>query len=94
MEVGVLYKLKRGNQTQNVGLVIKGATASVQVLGLNGMPATQDDMVDMTDAQLLDEGAWPFAMLPQYVLFVGTADNIEIVGMGYDVVPFPSTWGD
>jgi hypothetical protein len=94
MEVSKLYKSNRGLQTQTVGFIVKGATASVQILGSDSMPATEADLVDLTDAQLLDQGSWTFAMVPQYIYFIGTADWIGSVGMNFVEIDLPSTWGN
>ena len=79
MVVSKLYRLGRGNQTQKVGLIVKGAAASVQVLGSQAKPSVITDMEDCTDSILLTNGTWAFEMLPEYVYFEGTADSIEIV---------------
>lgn len=81
MVPGILYKTSRGNQDKSVGLIVKGATASIQVLGSQSNPDNTSDMVDCTDAELLDEGTWTFSMFPEYIYFLGTADSIEIIGM-------------
>ena len=86
MEVGVLYRLTRGNQNQSVGLIIKGATASVQVFGSQSKPTSLSDMEDCTDSIILDSGTWTFYMLPEYIYFDGTADSIELLGMGYEAL--------
>lgn len=82
MEVEKVYQLNRGNQNQLVGLIIKGATASVQVFGSQSPPAALADMEDCTDSVVMDNGTWTFAMLPEYIYFTGTADDIQILGMG------------
>jgi len=84
MEVDKVYRLKRGNQAQTVGLIIKGETASVQVLGSQAKPSQLTDMEDCTDGAVLDNGSWSFSMLPEYVYFSGTADSIEIIGMSVE----------
>ena len=83
MDVGRLYRLQRGNQTETIGLIIKGAAASIQIYGSARKPANVSDMVDCTDAEILDEGSWGFALLPEYITFVGTADYIDIVGRSF-----------
>lgn len=84
MEVAKLYRLNRGNQNQNVALVVKGEDASVQVYGSQSRPTQLSDMEDCTDSVILDNGFWPFSMLPEYVYFTGAADSIEILGMSYE----------
>jgi len=84
MVVNNLYKLKRGNQTQAVGLIVKGATASLQILGSQTLPLALADLEDCTDGITLDKGTWSFLMLPEYVYFTGTADRIDLLGMGYE----------
>ena len=84
MEAGKLYRLKRGNQTQAVGFIVKGVAASLQILGSQSKPALVADMVDCTDSELLTEGTWSFSMLPEYITFVGGSDDIQIIGMGYE----------
>lgn len=84
MDVSKLYRLKRGNQSQEVGLIVKGALASFKCWGSQSKPESTDDMVDCTDGILLTEGSWTFDMLPEYVYFEGTADSIEIIGMSFD----------
>lgn len=79
--VDKVYRTRRGNQNQTAGLIITGDTASIQVYGSTRRPSTLDDMVDLTDSDVLDEGAWPFAMLPEYIAFKGTADQIDVVNM-------------
>ena len=82
---GKLYKLKRGNQSQQVGFVIKGLTASVQLLGSTSIPADTSEMEDCTDGETLTNGTWQFGMLPEYIAFVGAGtDSIDILGMSYD----------
>lgn len=87
MDTGRLYRLKRGNQTQTVGIIIKGATSSVTIYGSQSKPTALTDMVDCTDSTPLTLGAWPFSILPEYIAFDGTLDvanTIEIVGMSYE----------
>ena len=84
MEANTLYKLTRGNQNQTVGLIIKGATANIQVYGSQSIPLQLSDMEDATDAVVLDNGSWAFSMLPEYVYFLGTADSIEMLGMNFE----------
>lgn len=84
MEVDRLYKTRRGNQDATVALIVKGSTASVQLFVSAGLPEALTDMVDGTDNQTLTEGTWPFYIFPQYIYFTGTADDIEIVGMGFE----------
>jgi hypothetical protein len=83
MDVGKLYRLQRGNQTATVGLIIKGAAASIQIFGSARKPASVSDMVDCTDSEILNEGSWGFSMLPEYITLTGVADSIDIVGMSF-----------
>lgn len=80
MDTGTLYKLNRGNQNQTIGLIIKGATASVQVFGSQSKPTSLSDMEDMA-GRVLESGAWTFRMLPEHIYLEGTADSIDIVNM-------------
>ena len=84
METGKLYRLKRGNQNQTVGLIVKGAAASVQVYGSQALPAALADMEDCTDGEVLAAGTFSFFTLPEYVYFDGTADSVEIVDRSFE----------
>lgn len=88
MEVDKLYKVKpqnyRGNTDPTAIIILKGAVVSVGVLGRQALPAAQSDMVNLLDAATIDaEGAYYFELLPRYICFTGTVDDIELVN--YDV---------
>ena len=84
MVVSKLYKIKRSNYQGNTGpaagIIVKGAGADVQILGSNTLPAAQANMVDIAGEQLTPAGSFTFAILPEYIYFVGTADSIELIG--------------
>ena len=85
MQVDILYRTKRGNQDHSAAVLVKGATASIQVYGSQSIPTSLADMVDLSDgATTINEGAWPFIILPEYVYFTGTADSIEQVGFNVE----------
>ena len=79
MKVSNLYRIKRGNQNQTIGLIVNGSSASIQILGSSAKPTALSEMVDLTDSETLSEGSYSFSMLPEYVYFSGTADRVDIV---------------
>lgn len=79
MEVDKLYRIDKPNRTDVVGFIFKGVT-DVTVLGSNSKPAAVADMVDIGDGAITEEGAYGYALLPEYVYLDGSvADGIEIV---------------
>lgn len=97
MEANVLYRIRRknyqGNTGPNEGVIIKGASVSIVVYGSQTLPTLLTDMVDIAAGTTFDAaGAYPFAILPQYICFYGTADSIELIN--YEIVETLVTFGD
>lgn len=80
MEVAKLYKLNRGNGTEAMAFLIKGAAVNITVLGSQSKPVAKANMVDIGDGAVIAEGGYAFAAMPEYVYFDGAAvDAIEII---------------
>ena len=84
LEAGNLYRLKRQNYQGNTGnyggLILKGDTVSVTILGSQTKPDFTEDMVDITeDGTIAAAGAYAFILFPEYITISGTVDSIELV---------------
>lgn len=87
MEALELYKVKRGNQGQSAGVIIKGDTVSINIYGSQSKPGALTDMVDITGEGTIEQkGAVAFALLPEYIAFSGTCDAFEIVGVSIEKI--------
>lgn len=79
MEVSKLYRIDKPNTGQTPGFLFKGVT-NVTVLGSQSKPAAVADMVDIGDGAIIEEGAYGYVSLPEYIYLDGAvADGIEIV---------------
>lgn len=85
METGILYRIAPSGQVFNAGygtqggLIIKGSSVSINVLGSNTKPISTSDMVDIAGEQIEAAGAYPFSMLPRFIYINGTADSVELM---------------
>lgn len=83
MELNKVYQTNRSNQDKTAGILVFGATADVTIYGCQEKPTTIDDMVDLGDGSTtINEGAWPIVLLTEFICVQGTADKLQIVGIG------------
>jgi len=95
MEANKLYRVQRqnyqGNTGRQGGLILKGETVNVTILGSQTLPAAITDMVDITeDGAITAAGAYAFQILPNYLYVNGTVTSVEIVNyVTEDLGAFP-----
>jgi len=85
MLVQHIYRIKRenhqGNTGPQAGIILKGATVSVNVFGSQTEPTDLTGMVDIAAGEtFVLAGAYSFVILPEWVAFIGEADSVELVG--------------
>ena len=94
MELGKIHKLGRGNRNQTVGLIVKGDKSAVDIYGSQSIPSSLLDMVKCNKTAL-NEGLSNFPILPEYIVIIGHADKVEIVGASIETfknIVFPQIW--
>lgn len=83
--VNKLY-FARPHTTENIGdpliLELKGSSVNIQIYGSRDEVDTIAELTNQAEL-FTTEGSYPLFGLPRYVVFVGTADKINIEG--YDL---------
>lgn len=80
IELGKLYEVIITDK-ENLGILIKGDTINVDILGSQSKPLTLSDLIDLTESgAVVEEGAYAFTSLPLYLYLSGSADQVEAVG--------------
>lgn len=78
--------LTRPHTSENIGdpclLELKGSAVSIEIFGSKDETNTITELTPQGEI-IEEEGSYPLFALPRYVVFVGTADKINVEG--YDL---------
>lgn len=79
---GILYELDSSSRTSagdDIAIRLIGASVSIDIVGSEQEPASLADMATIApdDAPFTSAGWLSFGVLPRYIAFVGTADDVE-----------------